>query len=88
MMILSVSTPSYSSELCCVGLKLCDKAVTSCKVALDDKTAESELLKEEIMAGNKRIDKLESERNSIWNSKILWTIIGAGLTGVAVGVLK
>ena len=85
---LSASTPSYSSDKALEGLRLCDLAVMSCKAALDAKEAETKVLHEAVESASKRVQELEVERASVWNSKWLWLGIGLAVGGVAVGIIK
>ena len=86
---LNAICPAYSSAQDSPeteALKSCDRALELADLALKDQRELSGVQSDLILRQAKGISELQQTRDSIWNSPVLWTVVGAVLgVGLTVG---
>jgi hypothetical protein len=67
------SAPPTNEDL----IRACDRALSDCDKALAASEALNKGQAELLLESRKRIEKLEGEKSSLLNSKVLWFALGA-----------
>lgn len=67
-------------------LRKCDRALVDCDKLLKDKDAKIRVQGEFIDNQGRQIEALEKSNDSILKSPILWFVVGAAATGLAIGI--
>lgn len=86
-LLIQASKPAYAVNTEDV-LRKCDRAVQSCKKAIDLKVKiirdQDELLQDK----DKELANLKSSQNSVFKSPFFWLVIGAVVGGVTTALIK